>query len=113
MWAAAILPAQARAAEEKDVSLSMPSFAQAPATVQLKVRVAPRTENRLLRVTLDSDAYYRSSDLPLEGAEAATMHSVRWPGVPSGEYVVVIELFRSNGKLQTIHGRLDILGVRR
>ena len=67
MWAAAILPVQARAAEEKDVSVWMPSFAQAPATVQLNVRVAPRKENRLLRVTLDSDAYYRSSD-PTRGS---------------------------------------------
>jgi hypothetical protein len=114
MWAAAILPAQVGAAEEKDVSVWMPSFAQAPATVQLNVRVAPRKENRLLRVTLDSDAYYRSSDLQLEGAEAPTMHSIRWPGIPSGEYVVVVELFRSNGKRHTVHaGRLDILGVRR
>jgi flagellar hook assembly protein FlgD len=114
MCATALVPAHVRAAEEKEVSVGMPSFAQAPATVQLNVRVAPRKENRLLRVTLDSGTYYRSSDLPLEGAEAATMHSVRWPGVPSGEYVVIVELFRSNGKRHVAHaGRLEVVGFGR
>ena len=112
MGAAAIVPVHA--AEEKEVSVWMPSVAMAPATVQLTLRVAPRKENRLLRVTLDSGAYYRSSDVPLEGAEAAAMHSVRWPGVPSGDYVVIVELFRSNGSRHMAHaGRLDVVGVRR
>jgi hypothetical protein len=114
MCAAAIVPAYVHAAEEKEVAVWMPSVAMAPATVLLNVRVAPRKENRLLPVTLDSGAYYRSSDVALEGAEAATMHSVRWPGIPSGEYIVIVELFRSNGKRQMAHaGRLDIVGVRR
>ena len=114
MCAAAFVPAHVHAAEEKEVSVRMPGVAMAPATVQLNVRVTPRKENRLLRVTLDSGTYYRSSDLPLEGADAATMHLIRWPGVPSGEYVVLVELFRSNGKRHMVHaGRLDVIGLHR
>src|SRR5262245_26083174 len=89
-----------------------PNIAYAPATVQLKVHVPPQAENRRLRVTLDSGVYLRSSDLPLEGDQAAALHLFRWPGVPSGSYVVFVELILSNGKSRMIEaGRIQIVGL--
>jgi hypothetical protein len=112
MICAGILPPQTLA-DEKDVSIArMPHVARAPATVQLQVRVTPRAENRVLRVSLDSGSYYRSSELALEGSQAAATHWVRWPGVPSGTYAVVVELFRSNGDRRVAIGQpLEVVGV--
>lgn len=114
MMTATIYPARARAADkEGELSVKMtPNVAKAPTTVQLLVRVRTHAENRLLRVTLDSAGYYRSSDVQLDGDRAATMHSVRWSGIPHGEYEVVARLIRSDGKHRTIHGgRLIVIGA--
>lgn len=113
MMTATICPARARAADkEEELSVKMtPNVAKAPTTVQLLVRVPPHAQNRLLRVTIDSAGFYRSSDVQLDGDRAATMHSVRWPGIPHGEYEVVARLIRSDGKHRTIHGgRLIVIG---
>jgi hypothetical protein len=105
------VPALARAGESA-LSVSVtPYKAFAPATVQAFVRVARDPRNRLLRVTLDSGSFYRSSDLPLEGDHAPTAHWVRWPSLPPGSYVVTLELFRSDGNRQIVEdSRLEILG---
>jgi hypothetical protein len=111
---AAVFPVRARAdRREPEVSVRMmPRVAQAPATVQLLVHVPPQPENRRLRVTIDSIGYYRSSDLQLDGDRAAMVHSVRWLGVPSGEYDVVVQLIRSDGKHRVVNGgRLAVVGL--
>ena len=114
VMASVVVPTRARAGErdaETWVRLT-PNIAHSPATVQLKVHVPPQAENRRLRVTLDSGTYLRSSDLALEGDQAAALHSFRWPGVPSGDYVVFVELIRSNGKSRVIEaGRIHIVGL--
>ena len=110
---AMVIPTVARAEDRvPELSVRMtPTVAQAPATVQLLVRVPPRAENRRLRVTIDSAAYYRSSDVQLDGDRAATVHSLRWLGIPSGEYEVVVQLIRADGKHRVVHGgRLAVVG---
>lgn len=109
---ATTIPALARAGENA-ISVSVtPQKAFAPVNVQAFVRVARHPENRILRVTLDSGSFYRSSDLPLEGDQAPTAHWVRWPSVPPGNYVVILELIRSNGERQVVEGgRLQIFGA--
>jgi hypothetical protein len=114
MTGAAIIATPARAGDQEgEIRARLtPVVAHAPATVRLNVRVLPHVENRRLRVTLDSGEYLRSSDLPLEGDQAASMHSFRWPDVPSGKYVVFVEVVRSNGKSRTIQvGSVEIVGL--
>src|SRR5687768_10354804 len=90
MLAAMTIPVAARAGQNA-VSVSVtPQKAFAPVSVQAFVRVARHPAIRLLRVTLDSGSFYRSSDLPLEGDHAPTSHWVRWPSVPPGHYVVIL-----------------------
>lgn len=111
MISAMTMPAPARAGENAMAVSVTPQKAFAPATVQAFVRVSRHSENRLLRVTLDSDSFYRSSDLPLEGDHAPTTHWVRWPSLPPGRYIVILELIRSNGERLVVEGsRLEILG---
>jgi hypothetical protein len=108
---AMVISAPARAAESAAAISVTPLKAFAPPTVQAFVRVPRHPDNRLLRVTLDSGAFYRSSDLPLEGANAPTTHWVRWPSLPPGNYVVLLELVRVDGTRQVVQGsRPEILG---
>jgi hypothetical protein len=111
LLSAIAMSAPARATDAALAISVIPAKAFAPATVQAFVRVARHAENRLLRVTLDSGSFYRSSDLPLQGAEAPTMHWVRWPSLPPGNYVVVLELVRADGTRKVVEdGRIEIVG---
>ncbi|MGH9371435.1 MAG: hypothetical protein ACRD15_07890 [Vicinamibacterales bacterium] len=110
---AATIVVAAPAGAEGDVSVSLSAHvARAPATLQLRVRVPPHARNRLLRVSLDSGSYYRSSDVPLEGNQAPATHVVRWPGVPSGVYGVAVEVFQSNGRSRVVYGgSVQVIGL--
>ena len=113
---AAVISMAAPASVHADNPLSAsvtPQVAYAPAKVQALVRVAPHPDNRILRVTLESASYYRSSDVPLEGAQAPAAHWLRWRSVPAGTYVVTLELRRSTGDHRfLVGGRIRVLGER-
>jgi hypothetical protein len=75
----------------------MPKMAQGPATVQVLVQVDPHPDNRKLRVAIDSEDHYRSTDIQLEGGEARRHHFVVWQAVPPGEYVCVATVYGPGG----------------
>jgi hypothetical protein len=102
-----MMPARVNAARD-DLSLRVsPPFAHAPAFVTALVRVPRAAENRLLRVTIDSDQYRRSSDVILEGEAATENHTFLWKNLPGGDYVVVVELYGHRSMTrhtsQTVH----------
>jgi hypothetical protein len=60
--------------------------------------VVPRHhDNRLLRVILESEDYYSSSDTQLNGADAAQNHLLHWRQLPPGSYRVSVEVYGSTG----------------
>lgn len=88
-----------------------PRMAFAPAVVRTTVRVTPHRDNRLLRLTLDSPDYYRSSDVQLDGAGAPSAHYFDWGSLPPGAYSVVATVFGADGpRGQTIE-TLDVRGL--
>jgi hypothetical protein len=89
-------PAPIRAQENHDPRVSLrlaPYVAFAPATVRATIRVPRHDDNRLLRVAVVSERFFRSSDIQLEGAEAAVSHQMIWKNLPAGDYVVVAEVY--------------------
>jgi hypothetical protein len=100
-----VAPALARTAEgegssakEKTVAVRLtPSVAFGPVDVRALVQVEPHPENRLLRITIDSAEYYRSTDIQLDGTDAAKSHFVTWPAVPPGSYVFMAIVYGSTG----------------
>ena len=60
----------------------------APATMPFVVSVRPDADNRMLRVEVDGEAMYRSSEVALEGDRAKRLHSFEFRGMPQGAYVV-------------------------
>jgi len=75
-----------------------PGFAFAPADVHLEFQIAPDARNRALEVTAESFEFYRSSVIELEGERAQRLVTVRYPGLPAGDYSVRGALLDARGR---------------
>jgi hypothetical protein len=79
-----------------------PSFSFAPAELQLEFRIAPDSANRGLFVSAESDAFYRSSLIELEGERAQQVVSIRYQSLPAGDYSVRGALIDAEGRERTV-----------
>ena len=75
-----------------------PAMAHAPADLYIYVSVARRPDNRLLRVSAESDDFFRSSETQLDGEYSARVTVVRFRELPPGDYEVRAELIVSTGR---------------
>ena len=75
-----------------------PLFAIEGSSVQAMVRVAPNAENRMLRITVDAENYYRSSELQLDGDTAAVTHYLPLNALPAGDYAFLAVVFGPQGE---------------
>ena len=83
--------------------------AAAPATVLVQVSVEPNADNRTLRVVVDSERYYRSSEVSLDGDAARRTHPFEFRNLPSGSYEVRAVLLASGGKPRAVaEGRVVV-----
>jgi hypothetical protein len=70
--------------------------------VRTTVRTPRDARNRELRVIVEGTDYYASSDVQLDGVDAATTHQFTWKDLPSGPYRVDAILLRENGEKTTV-----------
>jgi hypothetical protein len=97
--------------EQRPVTMRLSArMAFAPAVIRSVIRVAPHADNRRLRLTLDSPDFYRSSDIELDGASAASAHYFNWSALPAGSYTVVATLFGPDGQRAQTFSTLDVRG---
>jgi hypothetical protein len=82
-----------------------PRISQAPAQVRIRAIVTPSVENRGLRVVADSGEFFRSSYLPLDGADAAPITDTSFKNLPGGEYEVSVTLVDSQGHATIVDRR--------
>ena len=75
-----------------------PTFAFAPALLRVRVRVEPNAANRTLTITADSDGYYRSSLMELEGDTSEKTFFVEFKRVPAGQYQLSAVVRNGSGK---------------
>ena len=75
-----------------------PAVAFAPADLVIQTSVEPDERNRAVEIVADSDAFYRSSAIPLEGNRAPKTTTVRFHGVPAGEYEMTAVLIGDQGQ---------------
>ncbi len=75
-----------------------PTMAHAPADLYIYVSVARRPDNRLLRVSAESDDFFRSSETQLDGEFSARVTLVRFRELPPGDYEIRAELIVSTGR---------------
>lgn len=65
-----------------------PLIAFAPAEVTVRAMVEAHPDNRRLEIEADAPSFYRSSEIPLEGAFAPRTSFFRFVGLPVGEYTI-------------------------
>ncbi len=82
-----------------------PQTARAPADLYIYVSVARREQNRLLRVTAESQDFYRSSETQLDGEYSARVTVFRFRELPSGVYHIRAELIVMTGRTTNVETR--------
>jgi hypothetical protein len=97
-------------AREPDVTVSLPAVMRAAGAVRAVVRIPRDADNRMLRVTFDSGSFYRSSEVPLEGANAPQTHAFTWHALPAGTYDVTIELVGNGRVKRLVRRQLHVVG---
>ena len=91
---------------EKPLSVRVsPALAHAPADVYIYVSVARRPENRLLRVTAESEDFFCSSETQLDGEYSARVTVVKFRELPPGGYEIRAELVVSGGRTANVAKR--------
>ena len=75
-----------------------PTVSVAPTVLAIRVNVVPQPENRALEIVVDSDDFYRSSRVELDGDRAPIVNTLRIGSVPAGEYEVTATVIGSDGK---------------
>ena len=89
-----------------------PRIVSAPGYLRSLIRVSPNNANRVLRVEIDSDNYYRSSDIPLEGASAPMSHFVDWKQVPAGNYDLIVSVLGTSGDARAVRRlNFQVVGI--
>jgi hypothetical protein len=75
-----------------------PRFAMAPATLVIDAVAERDPANRALQIDVDSAEYHRSSRVQLSGEEAPRTTTIRYEGIPGGQYEVRVTLLGSDGR---------------
>jgi hypothetical protein len=87
-----------------------PLVSFAPSDVRVQVRLVPSDENRALEIVAESDEFYRSSHVELEGAAAPAAMLFEFRGLPGGDYHVHGILTDSAGGQRAVaHQTLTVL----
>jgi len=77
-----------------------PAMSLEPANVLLQVVVERHADNRLLMVTVDSGAFYWSSERQLDGQDGPYLSVFICRELPAGEYEVNASIIGSDGKVR-------------
>jgi hypothetical protein len=99
-----------RAQPELNMRVS-PQFSSAPATVTIQITVEPDADNRAIAIAADGDAFFRSSSVPLDGAEAPHTIALEYRNLPPGTYEIRGVLLGSGGKQRAMtRGSVTVIG---
>jgi hypothetical protein len=79
-----------------------PHVTFAPATLVVRTQVEADENNRAVEVTADSDEFYRSSTIPLDGVRAPRTSIFQFRDLPPGEYEVAAMVIGADGDRRAI-----------
>lgn len=92
------------------LSLSVtPNVSNAPSTVIVKATVPRNTGNRSLHIEADSETFYRSSTIELDGDKAPSVTEFRFASLPGGHYTIVAVLRDSTGEETVVRRNVIVL----
>lgn len=87
---------------QKTIAVGPSLVVGAPGDVEFSIRISPTIKTHELRVFAESESYYRSTTIELDGLDSDPLHHFTWRSFPVGEYQVVGMLVDSDGSEQII-----------
>jgi len=79
-----------------------PAVAFAPATLVVRATIAADAHNRVIEVSADSEDFFRSSAIELEGERAPRTNMFEFRSLPPGTYEVSARLIGDDGRQRAI-----------
>lgn len=87
-----------------------PAVAFAPANLVVRATILADADNRAVEIVAESDDFYRSSEIQLEGEKAARTSVFEFRSLPPGTYDVRASLLGTNGqKRAMIRQQVNVL----
>jgi hypothetical protein len=82
----------------------------APANLNVRAMILADPDNRAVEIIAESDDFYRSSEIQLEGEQAARTTMFEFRSLPPGVYEVRANLVGANGQVRaTIRQQVNVL----
>jgi hypothetical protein len=79
-----------------------PAMSFAPANLVIRTRIEPNADNRAVEVVADSEEFYRSSAIQLEGDHAPKTATFEFRGLPPGAYEVTAVVIGADGERRAL-----------
>ena len=96
--AAVMMMTTAPGAKERLSMKVSPAMSFAPANLVIQTRLEPDADNRAMEIIAESDDFYRSSAMQLEGDRAPRTVTIEFRSLPPGEYQVTAVVIGSDGQ---------------
>jgi hypothetical protein len=98
-------------AGEKISLKASPEISYAPAHLVVRTAIEPDRDNRALEIVIDSQDFYRSSLIQLDGDQAPRASVVEFRGVPRGNYEISARLLGQSGESRGYERRMvNVIG---
>ena len=79
-----------------------PAASFAPANLVIRTRLEPDADNRAMEVVAESDGFYRSSAIQLEGDRAPRTTTFEFRSLPAGEYEITAVVIGTDGRRRAV-----------
>jgi hypothetical protein len=115
LWFAVLIAVSVTSSDATDSRLRIevtPKISMAPAMLRIRAIVTPDAANRALQIVAESGAYYRSSMVPLDGANAAAITETIFKDLPGGEYEVMVILVGADGRRISDRRQVTVTSMR-
>jgi hypothetical protein len=87
-----------------------PAVAFAPANLVVRATIPADADNRAVEIVAESEDFYRSSEIQLEGDRAARTSTFEFRSLPPGAYEVRANLVGADGRSRaTIRQQVNVL----
>jgi hypothetical protein len=87
-----------------------PAVAIAPADLVVRTMIQANPANRSIEISAESDDFYRSSEIPLDGDNAPRKSQFQFRSIPGGKYVVRAVLKGNNDEqLAVVRQQVNIV----
>ncbi len=92
-----LVPSALNGGEALQMQVS-PAVQRAPAMLTVRVMVESSSENRRLQVVAESESFYRSSEVEIDGANSSPLRVFQFRGLPTGRYEITGLLVGTQGR---------------